>query len=255
MTWLKMVAFTATATLSLVITSCRSPVRGVSRMSTRTSRSRNGVMIASPAGDSRRKRPKRVTTPEKPWGTILMAEASTIATTMAMTAMMMPMARSIRSTPCERNHDQRGAANFNNHYLRLRREAAGFVCDRQPSFAGKTSMARMVLIAHGVDRQPTLTNKAVGRAGQLQPWTHPAVRCALPRGPYQHCSAQRHRCENDRADPHRDADGRDDGRGERSRRQEDREERLRVDLGCDQEQPRYHPDHPEPHVCSVPSGR
>ena len=33
-------------------------------------------MIASPAGDSRRKRPKRVTTPENPCGTILMAEAS-----------------------------------------------------------------------------------------------------------------------------------------------------------------------------------
>src|SRR3984893_10544841 len=27
-----------------------------------------------------------------------------------------------------------------------------------------------------------------------------------------------------------------------------------MDLGCDEEQPRYQPDHPEPHVGSVPSG-
>ena len=41
--WVKIVALTVTTTLSLVITSCRSPGTGISRMSTRCSESMNGA--------------------------------------------------------------------------------------------------------------------------------------------------------------------------------------------------------------------
>ena len=47
-TCVKIVAFTVTTTLSLVITSWRSPGRGISRMSTRWSDSTNGAMITRP---------------------------------------------------------------------------------------------------------------------------------------------------------------------------------------------------------------
>ena len=46
--WVKIVALTVTTTLSLVITSWRSPGRGISRMSTRCSESTNGAMMTSP---------------------------------------------------------------------------------------------------------------------------------------------------------------------------------------------------------------
>ena len=46
--WVKIVALTVTTTLSLVITSWRSPGTGISRMSTRCSESMNGAMITRP---------------------------------------------------------------------------------------------------------------------------------------------------------------------------------------------------------------
>ena len=46
--WVKIVALTVTTTLSRVMTSWRSPGRGISRMSTRCNRSTNGAMTASP---------------------------------------------------------------------------------------------------------------------------------------------------------------------------------------------------------------
>jgi hypothetical protein len=70
-TWVKIVALTETTTLSLVITSWRSPGRGYSRMSTLTSLSMNGAMIARPGSWIARNSPSRVVTPTKPCWTRL----------------------------------------------------------------------------------------------------------------------------------------------------------------------------------------
>ena len=69
-TWLKIVAFTMTATLSLVITCWRSPVRGVSRTSTIFINSMKGMMMVNPGFLMSLNSPKRVTTPTNPcWTT------------------------------------------------------------------------------------------------------------------------------------------------------------------------------------------
>jgi hypothetical protein len=62
-TWVKIVALTVTTTLSLVITSCRSPGTGISRMSTRCSESTNGRMTTSPGSWVLRYSPRRFSTP------------------------------------------------------------------------------------------------------------------------------------------------------------------------------------------------
>ena len=62
-TWVKIVAFTVTDTLSLVITSWRSPGTGTSRMSTVVRVSTNGRMMASPGSWVWRYSPRRFTTP------------------------------------------------------------------------------------------------------------------------------------------------------------------------------------------------
>ena len=69
--WVKIVALTVTTTLSLVMTSCRSPGTGISRMSTRCSESMNGPMITRPGSWVLRYSPSRLTTPTSPCCTML----------------------------------------------------------------------------------------------------------------------------------------------------------------------------------------
>src|SRR5579864_2636299 len=197
-----MVALTATATLSAVMTSWRSPVRGVSRMSTRTRRSRNGVMIASPAGTSRLKRPNRVITPEYPCCTTLIDAPRMIATTITMTAMMTPSATSIfQSAPCEWHDHQGRAANLNHHHLRVGRHTARLLGHREPLLTGEARMSGVVLIAHLVDRERARADQAVRRARQRQPRTHAAVGDALQPGSDQQRPTQGDGGERDGADP------------------------------------------------------
>ena len=61
-----MVALTATETLSLVITSWRSPVRGVSRMSTTSMLSMKGTRKVMPGLRTLWNWPRRLTTPTRP---------------------------------------------------------------------------------------------------------------------------------------------------------------------------------------------
>src|SRR4030081_1982798 len=77
-----MVAFTTTETLSLVMTSWRSPVRGVSRMSTVSIRSTNGSRKVTPGFLTEWNWPSRFTTPTSPcWITRMVRETMTIAST------------------------------------------------------------------------------------------------------------------------------------------------------------------------------
>jgi len=75
-TWVKIVALTATTTLSLVITSWRSPGRGNSRMSTITIESMNGMIRTRPGSWMPRNSPSRLTTPTEPCWTRLTTERS-----------------------------------------------------------------------------------------------------------------------------------------------------------------------------------
>src|ERR1039457_7654342 len=96
----------------------------------------NGVMIVRPACDSRRKRPKRVTTPANPWGTTRTAPPMNIATTMSRTKTMIAVTRPLLSTESAslggRDH-KGGAAHFDDGNLLMRRHAAGIGRDREPA--------------------------------------------------------------------------------------------------------------------------
>ena len=104
-TWVKIVAFTLTTTLSLVMTSWRSPGRGISRMSTRRSESTNGTMMTRPGSWVRVYSPSRLTTPTSPCWTMLTiwrraasrtstSRPRTISATMPKTLMMsLPLRR------------------------------------------------------------------------------------------------------------------------------------------------------------------
>ena len=77
----KMVALTVTTTLSLVMTSWRSPGRGISRMSTRCSPSTNGANITRPGSCVLRYSPRRFTTPTSPCWTMLIMPRSAYSAT------------------------------------------------------------------------------------------------------------------------------------------------------------------------------
>src|SRR2546430_1800137 len=84
-----MVAFTTTDTLSLVITSWRSPVRGVSRMSTASMRSMNGTRNVTPGLRTEWNWPSRLTTPTRPcWMTRMVREITSRARTTISAAMI-----------------------------------------------------------------------------------------------------------------------------------------------------------------------
>ena len=72
-TWVKIVAFTVTTTLSFVITSWRSPGTGISRISTSWSVDTNGAITTSPGSCVRWYSPNRFTTPTWPCCTMLIA--------------------------------------------------------------------------------------------------------------------------------------------------------------------------------------
>src|SRR5580700_218354 len=258
MTWLKMVALTATATLSRVITSCRSPVRGVSRMSTRSSLSMNGVMIVRPAWDSRRKRPKRVTTPANPWGTTRTAPPMRIATTMSRTTTMIAVTRPLLSTESAslggRDHEG-GAAHFDDGDLLMCRDAAGVGGHREPALVEETRMARVVLVADGLEGQRGLADEIVGRTRHGQFGAEMASRKASQGRPNRHGPDDRDCGADDGLQPHLGGKDRDDGRGKRTEREEERIERLSVDFHSQEDQAGHQPDHPHPgqHAASVPA--
>src|SRR5579864_1909144 len=257
MTWLKMVALTATATLSRVITSWRSPVRGVSRMSTRSNLSMNGVMIVRPAWDSRRKRPKRVTTPANPWGTTRTAPPMRIATTMSRTTTMIAVTRPLLSTESAslggRDH-KGGAAHFDDGNLLMRRYAARGGRDREPAFIEEPGVPRMVLITDGLESQGRLSDQVVRRTGHGQ--LRPEMTCghASKRGSHGHGADESDGGSDDRLQPDLRWEQRDYGRREGTQREEKCVERLGVDLHPNEGQAGDQPDHPHPghHGASVP---
>ena len=83
-TWVKMVAFTVTTTLSLVITSWRSPGTGTSRMSTVVRLSTKGRITTRPGSWVRWYSPSRLTTPTWPCWTMLTELRNVASSTMTM---------------------------------------------------------------------------------------------------------------------------------------------------------------------------
>jgi hypothetical protein len=74
------------------------------------------------------------------------------------------------SAPRQRHDDERGAAHFYDHHLCLWRKTTGLVGDGKPAFTRKARVAGMMLVADGIDRQRVLSDEAVRRAWEKEPW-------------------------------------------------------------------------------------
>src|SRR5580704_9486463 len=226
-------------------------------MSTRSSLSMNGVMIVRPAWDSRRKRPKRVTTPANPWGTTRTAPPMRIATTMSRTTTMIAVTRPLLSTESAslggRDH-KGGAAHFDDSNLLMRRYAAGGGRDREPAFIEEPGVPGMVLVAHWLESQGRLADQVVRRTGHGQLGSEMTRGHAGERGSHRHGTEESYGYTDDRLQPHLRREQRDHGRGEGTQREEERVERLGVDLHTNERQTGDQPDHPHPghHGASVP---
>src|SRR5579883_2279126 len=160
-----MVALTARATLSLVMTSWRSPVLGVSRMSTLISWSRNGTTMARPGPLTVRNWPSRLTTPTLPcWMTLTVLASRISASTARTTPTTTPtISHLLLLWP----HHQGGASYCHDGHGGVGAEPLGVVGHGQPPLPPVEHVAGVVLVADPVQREGALAHhrRAGGQAG------------------------------------------------------------------------------------------
>src|SRR5258708_3540794 len=253
-----MVALTVTVTLSRVITSWRSPVRGGSRMATRCRASKKGGMKIRPGSRTARNWPRRLTTPTKPCWMTLTARNSTITKTTAMAmrtmisgSMSPPWAgrsgwcrlrqeRSRRGHRLQRPHQQGGALHCRDGDGDVGIERLRGVGDRQPALAGEHGVARGVGGADGVDGARLLAHQALD-AGQGHRLGVPAQGAHQGR-PGQQDAEAGDADEGEHLHPGRGTGGRGDRRGEHAQGDEHGEERQRQRLDAEQDDPYDQPE-------------
>src|SRR5437763_11117275 len=169
-----MVALTLTVTLSRVMTSCLSPVRGVSRISTRPMESTSGTRNVMPGWRTEWNCPARLTIPTNTCWMMLtvramMTNASRTRTPpMINDADMIPPLLSDASAWHSRyaaDH-QDGATKCGHDDGRGCRERRAIFGERRPRFPGDLQMARFAVSRDRLGQHRLLADHAVGAGAQ-----------------------------------------------------------------------------------------